>query len=77
MTVTRAVPSRRQSAGATALWTPSTPARARATAWGSPELTTDSNGESGPVPMPEAVSCSSPARAGPDWASESARGLPS
>ena len=53
MTVTTAVPRRRQSAGATALWTPSTPARACATTWGSPERTSASNGESGPVPRPE------------------------
>ena len=77
MTVTSAVPPRRQSAGAAALRTPSTWASAFATAPASPERTSASKGESGPVPMPESCSFSRPARAGPAFASESARGLPS
>ncbi len=47
------------------------------TASASPARTSASNGDSGPWPMPAASSFSRPARAAPDWASESARGLPS
>ena len=77
MIVTIAVPSRRQSAGATVVWTPSTLAIEAAAISGLPERTRASNGESGPVPMPESFSCSRPTRAGPFWASESACGSPS
>ena len=55
MTVTRAVPFSRQSAGATAARTPSTVANVLATAAGSPARTSASKGESGPVPIPERV----------------------
>jgi len=77
MTVTRAVPSRRHARGATVPPTPSTRASAAATASGSPVRTTASNGDSGPVPSPEPLSCCRPARAGPDWPRASACGVPS
>ena len=77
MIVTIAVPSRRQSDGATVVWTPSTSAIVAATLAGLPERTRASNGDSGPVPRPESFSCSRPTRACPFWASESACGSPS
>ena len=77
MTVTSAVPSRRhcrrRHRGADAV----DAAQRVGDDLGIPERTSVSNGDSGPVPMPEPASWSRPARAGPACASESARGLPS
>jgi len=77
MIVTSAVPSRRQSAGAMVVWMPSIFAILAATLSGLPVRTRASNGDSGPVPRPAVLSCSSPTRACPFWASESACGSPS
>ena len=78
MTVTRAVPSRRHSAGAVALRTPSTVASTLGDLGG--VAVADERVEGRERPGADAGSpaaARAPARAGPPWASESARGLPS